>query len=441
MSSFTTLNLPKSILENLEKLGYTNTTKIQEVSLPYILQGKDLIGQGKTGSGKTAAFGIGILLDLDLENTKTNSLVLCPTRELADQVAQELRKLARFEKNIKILTLCGGSPMKPQISSLSHGAHILVGTVGRVLDHFSKDTLDLSELKNVVLDEADKMLDMGFYEDILKILNKTSKKRQTLLFSATFEEKTKKLAEEILNNPMTVKVDTTHHKDVIKEIFYKSESKEELLIDSLKFHRPKSSIVFVNTKAKSYEVIDLLDEYGFDSILLNGDLEQYKRDEVMIQFSNHSFPILVATDVAARGLDIKNLDLVINYEYPFKEENYTHRIGRTARAGEEGVAISLFHNKEKILDETKLESCDFQLKDKTPITSDLETMCINGGKKAKVRKGDILGTLIKDLKLPNDSIKKIDITDRYSYVALKKSEKLDLQTIKIKGKKFKVWFL
>lgn len=442
MNKFTALNIPSSMTENLDSLGYKVMTKIQEESLPHTLKGKDLIGKAKTGSGKTAAFGIALLLKQDFKSLTPKSLVLCPTRELADQVAGELRKLARFKENVKILTLYGGSPMKREMSSLKHGAHIIVGTPGRIIDHLGKETLDLKSVETAVLDEADKMLDMGFYDDIAKILSNTPKSRQTLLFSATMKEKTKKLAAEFLKNPVTVQADTEHQEGVIKESFYSCDDKQEGLVKILKIKRPASSIVFANTKAETETVADFLEEEGFDVLLLNGNLEQYERDEVMIRFANKSVPVLVATDVASRGLDIADLDLVVNYDFPDKPEIYTHRIGRTARAGKEGEAVSLFSKNQKPPQEQELSDLDLQkISNNRPLTSDTDTLCINGGKKSKVRKGDVLGTLIKDLKIAGDSIGKIDITDRYAYVALSKKERINIERIKIKGKSFKVWVL
>ncbi len=334
-NDFSSLALSKEMVENLNALGYTSMTPVQAEALPHILNGDDVIAKAKTGSGKTAAFGIGILSLLEPKFFGVQSLVLCPTRELAEQVASELRRLARFRANIKILTLCGGVAFGPQLGSLVHGAHIVVGTPGRVLKHLDKKSLILDGLKSVVLDEADKMLEMGFSDEMDKVLSFVPTAVQTLLFSATISAEVEEISKSIQNN--AISVETSHEEvanDISEEFYLASENKRaECVVDILNQHRPKNAMIFVNTKVKADELAAWLRQSGVDALALHGDLEQYDRVDVLVQFTNASMSILVATDVAARGIDIKELPLVINYEVPHNQETYTHRIGRTGRAG------------------------------------------------------------------------------------------------------------
>ena len=306
-TTFSAVSLKPELLSNLDTLGYTKMTPIQALSLPTILAGKDVIGQGKTGSGKTAAFGLGVLSNLNVKRFRVQSLVLCPTRELADQVATEIRTLGRAIHNIKVLTLCGGMPMGPQIGSLEHGAHILVGTPGRILDHLEKGRIDLSELNTLVLDEADRMLEMGFQDALDAIISETPASRQTLLFSATFPAQIKQIAQRIMREPEMVKVESTHDTSSIQQYFYKvegTEARDQALELLLLHHQPESAVVFCNTKKEVQNVADELHHKGFSVIELHGDLEQRDRDQALVQFANKSISILVATDVAARGLDV-----------------------------------------------------------------------------------------------------------------------------------------
>ena len=343
-TDFKSLELSEEMLHNLNEIGYTHMTPIQEESLPHILAGLDVIAQAKTGSGKTAAFGIGLLSKLHVKKFKVQSLVLCPTRELADQVAKELRMLARFAHNIKILTICGGVAFGPQLGSLRHGAHIIVGTPGRVLKHLKKETLCLDDLEMLVLDEADRMLDMGFSEEINEVLEFVPKTRQTLLFSATYTDEIMDISASIQKNAINVKTVSTEVANKIVERFYdvSNSQKLDVLINILSNFNPQNVIVFANTKAEVQEIAQTLQKNRIDALAIHGDLEQYERVDVLVQFANKSCPVLVATDVAARGLDIKELAMVINYDVPHTEEIYTHRIGRTARAGAEGLALLLW---------------------------------------------------------------------------------------------------
>lgn len=433
-------------------------TPIQQQSLPAILQGKDVIAQAKTGSGKTAAFGIGLLHHLDSQNYQTQSLVLCPTRELADQVSKEIRRLARPIANTKILTLCGGAPIGPQLASLDHQPHIVVGTPGRILKHLQKGTLKLHSLNSLVLDEADRMLDMGFHDDIMRIIDNTPGNRQTLLFSATYPDGIKDISSAIQNNPVKIHVESLHDNKNIRQVFYeiqkgtRDNKRTEALVALLKHYQPQSSVIFCNRKQQCHELMIELHEQGLHALALHGDLEQKERDEVLVQFSNKSSSMLIATDVAARGLDIKDLHAVINYELSPDPEIHIHRIGRTGRAGNEGLALSLFTASEapKVnaiedyqgssvnVEETSTLNNQEKFKLKPPMV----TLRINAGRRDKIRAGDILGALTKNTKLSGKQIGKIDIFDIVSYVAVEHAIAKQALTIlsdgKIKGRRFRV---
>lgn len=457
--AFSSQKLHPDLLKNLSSLGYTEMTPIQAQSLPHILEGKDVIAQGKTGSGKTAAFALGLLNKLNVKQFRVQSLVLCPTRELADQVAKEIRRLARAIHNIKVLTICGGMPFGPQIGSLEHGAHIVVGTPGRVEEHLRKETLRLDHLTILVLDEADRMLDMGFQPSLDAIVEKIPKDRQTLLFSATYPNEIQSVAQRIMVKPVMAQVESTHDKSTIQQHFFKVDDDKQRLTALrllLQKYRPESSVVFCNTKRETQEVSDQLVSYGFSAVALNGDLEQRERDQALVRFSNKSISVLVATDVAARGLDIEALDAVINYQLARDSEIHIHRIGRTGRAGSKGIACSLYTEKEhyKIahledyLDQLIVAEPlpPIHLLEKMPLTSAMETLQIDGGKKQKVRAGDILGALTgKDggeNGIPGAAVGKINISDNWAYVAVSRDVyKEALQKLgqgKLKGRSFRV---
>jgi len=451
-TSFKTLSLRPELLETLDTLGYTSMTPIQQQALPIVLDGKDVIGQGKTGSGKTATFSLGLLSNLNVKRFRVQTLVLCPTRELADQVAKEVRTLARGIHNIKVLTLCGGMPMGPQIGSLEHGAHILVGTPGRILDHMSKGRINLDELNTLVLDEADRMLDMGFEDAIDTIIEAAPEKRQTLLFSATFPDNISSLAAKVMRNPEMVKVESTHETTTIEQRFFKlntTEERDDALESLLLTHKPESSVVFCNTKKEVQNVTDELSHRGFSVVELHGDMEQREREQALTMFANKSISILVATDVAARGLDVDNLDAVFNFELSRDPEVHVHRIGRTGRAGSKGIAFSFFSEKEEYRVARIDEYMDIAISPSTlpeklverPFYPKMQTIQILGGKKQKVRAGDILGALTKQAGLDGKKIGKINILAMVSYVALEhdivKPALKQLQTGKMKGRNFK----
>lgn len=454
-NSFNTLPLNPKILENLDSLGFTAMTPIQEQALPLILDGSDLIAQAKTGSGKTAAFGLGMLNQLQPENKNWQSLVICPTRELAVQVAKELRRLARTIPNCKILVITGGASEYQQLSSLEHGGHILVGTPGRLLKFLKKGAIDLKTISFLVLDEADRMLDMGFQEEMEAVIAFTPKKKQTLLFSATFPPEIEELSSSFQVNPKRLSVDSKHEKNIIRQIFIEvpdHKQKIEALSRVLGEYRPASTVVFCKTKQICADVARSLSKQGISALPMHGDLEQNERTVVLAKFSNRSCLVLVATDVAARGLDIKDLEAVINLDLPTDAEVYTHRIGRTARAGKVGLAFSFFvpGEKEKLEEienylevqneYKKLE--DFSSAARFNLSAPMKTLYINGGKKDKIRPGDILGALVNEVGLLASQVGNINILDKQSYVAVEAATVdqviAKLNAGKIKGRKFKV---
>jgi ATP-dependent RNA helicase DbpA len=451
-SEFSSLNLSPALLENLASLGYLQMTPIQAQSLPLVLDGKDLIAKAKTGSGKTAAFALGLLSSLNVNRLEVQALVLCPTRELADQVAQEIRRLARALPNVKLVTLCGGTPTAPQSATLGFGAHIAVGTPGRILKHLEQGTLELSGLKTLVLDEADRMLDMGFGEEINRVISHAPQQRQTLLFSATYPEGIAQMSRGVQRNPVEVSVESLHEGSAIEQKLYEVPAGQRLdaLTWLLSHYQPSSCVVFCNTKRACNDVADHLAAKGFSALALNGDLEQRERDQVLVRFANGSATILVATDVAARGLDIKELGAVINFELTYDPEVHVHRIGRTGRAGQQGLALSLYQPNEaqrvNFIEEYQqapmpqgdLAEIGREIK---PIAPQMVTLSIDAGRKTKVRAGDILGALTGEGGIAGADVGKIQISEQYSYVAVKRSVASAalkrLQEGKIKGRTYR----
>ncbi len=455
--AFSSLSLSPAVLANLQRLGYEHMTPIQAASLPLALAGHDLIAQAKTGSGKTAAFALALLDRLNPRHFAVQALVLCPTRELAEQVTQEVRRLARAEDNIKILTLCGGSTMRPQIASLAHGAHVVVGTPGRILDHLSRDTLPLDALQTLVLDEADRMLDMGFAEDIAQVVKACPKQRQTLLFSATYPDGVSQMASRFMREPREVKLTERHAQHQIRQRFYQVQDSERLHAVGLLLNhfRPVSTLAFCNTKQQCRDLAAVLQAQGIVALELHGDLDQRDRDQVLVQFSNRSCSVLVATDVAARGLDIAQLEAVINVDITPDVEVHTHRVGRTGRAGEVGWAFSLASMDEMgrvgRIDQMQGRASEFHpLSELTPTSTQalrppMATLQILGGRKEKIRAGDVLGALTKDLGLPAAQIGKINVNEFSTYVAVAQevapAALRALNAGKVKGKSVKVRML
>jgi len=453
-ADFSTLPLTPATLANLTALGYTAMTPIQAASLPAALLGKDIIAQAKTGSGKTAAFALTLLANLNPRRFAVQTLVLCPTRELADQVTTEIRRLARSEDNIKVVTLCGGVPLRGQTASLEHGAHIVVGTPGRVMDHLERGSLDLEALNTLVLDEADRMLDMGFFDDIVKVAKQCPKTRQTLLFSATYPEGIAKLSAQFMRDPVTVKVEAQHTGNQIEQRWYEVKDSQRLhTVGQLLAHfRPASTLAFCNTKAQCRDLVDVLRAEGHSALALFGELEQRERDQVLVRFANKSCSVLVATDVAARGLDIAALACVINVDVTPDSEVHIHRIGRTGRAGETGLALNLaslyeMGNVGKIEVLQKKETVWSPLSELTPtgkgpLIPPMVTLHIQGGRKEKIRPGDVLGALTADLGYTREQVGKINVNEWSTYVAVDRDIAQQaasrLNAGRIKGKSVKV---
>jgi ATP-independent RNA helicase DbpA len=456
-TAFNTLPLSPATLTNLQRLGYLEMTAIQAASLPPALLGKDLIAQAKTGSGKTAAFALTLLANLNPRRFAVQTLVLCPTRELADQVTAEVRRLARAEDNIKVITLCGGVPLRGQLASLEHGAHIVVGTPGRVMDHLDRASLKLDALNTLVLDEADRMLDMGFIDDITKVARQCPPARQTLLFSATYPEGIAKLAAQFMRDPVTVKVQAQHASGQIEQRWYEVKAGERIpAVARLLLHfRPASALAFCNTKVRCRELVAALQAEGFHALALYGELEQRERDQVLVRFANRSCTVLVATDVAARGLDIANLAAVINVDVTPDTEVHVHRIGRTGRAGETGLALNLASLDEmgavgRIEQLQGRESVWHPLTELTPapggpLVPPMATLHLQAGRKDKIRPGDVLGALTADLGYTREQIGKIDINEFSTYVAVERSiapqAASRLNAARIKGRGIKVRLL
>lgn len=451
---FKNLELSQEILSNLDSLGYLEMTPIQEKGLPFVLSNRDFIGQANTGSGKTAVFALGILSKLDMSHQQPQALVLCPTRELAEQVCVEIRRLARFTNNIKVLTLAGGTEERHKIKSLKQGAHIIVGTPGRIKKLVDKGDLKLSSLKVLVLDEADRLLEMGFIDDINHIASMTPIDRQTLLFSATFPHGIKTLSASLQEDAAQVTIDSQHQQNTIKQLFLKVEDengKFDALVLMLGHFQPKSALIFCNSRETCSKVANLLKRLKIDALQIHSELEQQDRTLVLTKFANKSCCVLVATDLASRGLDIKDVEVVINYDLPSDHELYIHRIGRTGRAGQEGLALSLYTHKERSMLvsieeylKTPCQTIEFNELKKNKLTSfkpTMTTIYISGGRKDNIRPGDILGALTGEIGLQGKNVGNIRILEVNSYVAIENLH-VDralkgLQAGKIKGKRFR----
>lgn len=471
-TGFATLSLPLAQLANLTELGYLAMTPVQAASLPLALAGHDLIVQAKTGSGKTAAFGLALLANLARPTTAApppdptqatpagrgvQALVLSPTRELADQVTTEIRRLARSQPNLKTLTLCGGTPLHPQRASLAHGADIVVGTPGRIIDHLARGTLKLEALNTLVLDEADRLLEMGFFDDIATIARQCPKQRQTLLFSATYPSGIAELSRQLMHNPKEVKADTQHAAGQIEQRFYEMRDEERLhtVAKLLAHFRPVRTLAFCNTRQQCRDLVDVLRAAGYSASALHGELEQRDRDQVLIQFANRSCSVLAATDVAARGLDIAELEAVINVDITPDPQVHIHRIGRTGRLDARGLALSLAS-----LDEMgsvgKIELLQAAESDWHPLSElapapggplqpPMMTLHIAGGRKEKIRAGDLLGALTGEAGLTAAQVGKINVNEFSTYVAVDRRIARQacerLAAGKVKGKRVKVRLL
>ena len=454
MTDFSQLALSPALLSAVESLGYAAMTPVQRESLPPILAGRDVIAEARTGSGKTAAFALGLLNSLDADVIRLQALVLCPTRELADQVSKAIRRLAVNVPNVKLLTLCGGMPLGPQLASLEHDPHIVVGTPGRVQEHLKRESLHGGGIKMLVLDEADRMLDMGFEEAIDDIIKRISKHHQTLLFSATYPENIRQISQRVQRDPVQITVDASQESSTIRQGFVEVEPnvKADVLGRIITHEKPEATLVFCNMRKDTEALAAELDRRGFSALALHGDLEQRDRDEVLVRFANRSCSILVATDVAARGLDIAALPLVVSYDVAHDVDTHTHRIGRTGRAGASGLAIALVSAREL----PKLKAIEERLG--APVSrypakpvgdgrkvlnlAPNKTLVIDAGRKDKLRPGDILGALTGEAGLDAKDIGKIDVYATRAYVAIRRdlaNKALErLRAGKIKGRNFRV---
>jgi ATP-independent RNA helicase DbpA len=455
MTVFASLPLKPALLASVETVGYTDMTPVQARSLPPMLDGRDVIVQAQTGSGKTAAFGLSLLQSLDADTIRLQALVLCPTRELADQVSKAIRKLAANIPNVKLLTLCGGMPLGPQLASLTHDPHIVVGTPGRVQEHLKRGSLHGGGIGVLVLDEADRMLDMGFSEAIDDIVGRIAKHHQTLLFSATYPQEIRAVSRRLQRDPVEVTVDApVDEQPAIAQRFHEVEPAQKLdaLAQLLAGAHAEHALVFCNMRRDVDAVALELDRRGFSALALHGDMEQRDRDEVLVRFANRSCAVLVATDVAARGLDIVALPLVISYDIPHDPETHTHRIGRTGRAGQSGLAITLCTSLErpKAANIEQLQGAPLPwrpLKVAAPTgkvlhLAPMKTLVIDAGRQDKLRPGDILGALTGDAGLTADAIGKIDVYATRAYVAIARAQAgkaLErLRSGRIKGRNFRV---
>lgn len=452
MTEFSRLTLIEPLQHALTEAGYAEMTPVQEASLPAILSGRDVIAQARTGSGKTAAFALGLLSSLDATVVRLQGLVLCPTRELADQVSREIRKLARFIPNVKVLTLCGGVPLRPHLASLAHEPHIVVGTPGRILELIERQALPLQAINALVLDEADRMLDMGFADAIDTIVQATPQQRQTLLFSATIPQPVREISRQFQHEALDVTIPDEPDDASIEQTFFEvaAESKLHALESLLLWYRPESAVVFCNTRQEVRAVAEELANRGFSVLALHGELDQREREEMLVRFANRSCTILVASDVAARGLDIADLAMVINFDIASDADTHLHRIGRTGRAGRRGVALSLCSPRESTranviedrLGETLIWGTLPAGSAAEPWSAPFVTLAIDAGRQDKLRPGDLLGALTGDAGLPGSAVGKIDVFPTRTYVAIDQASHVRamqrLRAGKINGRTFRI---
>jgi ATP-independent RNA helicase DbpA len=452
MTEFSTLALAEPLQLALKEVGYERMTPVQASSIPPILAGRDVVAQARTGSGKTAAFALGLLSALDIAAATLQGLVLCPTRELADQVSREIRRLARFIPNVKVLTLCGGVPLRPHLASLAHEPNIVVGTPGRILELLQKKALPLKSIRVLVLDEADRMLDMGFAEDLHTILEATPKRRQTLLFSATIPQSIREISKELQRDPVNITVPDEPEESSIEQVFFelRAEQKVAALKALLLQYRPESAVVFCNTRDDVRAVAGELATSHFAVLALHGELDQREREEMLVCFANRSCTVLVASDVAARGLDITDLPMVINFDLAGNADTHLHRIGRTGRAGRHGVALSLCVPR----DSERVKLIEARLGEPlrwgewesraagAPLLAPFVTIAVDAGRQHKLRPGDLLGALTGDAGIPATAVGKIDVFPTRTYVAIAQEwhEKAfqQLRSGKIKGRTIRV---
>ena len=452
MPDFSTLALIDPLQRGLEELGYAQMTPVQASSLPAILAGRDVVVQARTGSGKTAAFALGLLAALDAASVTLQGLVLCPTRELADQVSREIRRLARFIPNTKVLTLCGGVPLRPHLASLAHVPHLVVGTPGRILEMIQNDALPLTAVRILVLDEADRMLDMGFADELRSIIESTPAQRQTLLFSATIPPSIREISRQLQRDPLDITVADAPDEAGIEQRFYAVEERQKpaVLEALLLQHDPDSAVVFCNTRDGVRALAEALEARGFAVLALHGQLDQRDREEMLVRLANRSCTVLVASDVAARGLDVTGLSMVVNFDIAADADTHLHRIGRTGRAGHRGVALSLCLPRDskrvRLIEDRLGEPLQWREipspSDRTPPPAPFVTIAVDAGRKDKLRPGDLLGALTGDAGIPAVAVGKIDVFPTRTYVAIAREwhdqALRRLRSGKIKGRTFRV---
>jgi ATP-independent RNA helicase DbpA len=425
---FSLLPLPASWHANLEQLGYHEMTPIQALALPPMLEGRDVLGQAGTGTGKTAAFGLALLSRITPRCGRPGALVLCPTRELAAQVADELRRLARPLAHTRVLTLSGGSSIQRERASLEHGVDVVVGTPGRVQDHLARNRLDLGAIRTLVLDEADRMLEMGFVDAVSAIARATWADRQTHLFSATFPDAVRTLSTAFQRDAVHVVAPADDSAAGVTKLIYDIGTLDRrlALTQILAHHQPASAVVFCNHRETCDVVAEALTVSGFAAVALHGGMDQHDRNTVLLLLRNGSLRLLVATDVAARGLDIDELGAVINYDLPRDQDTFVHRIGRTARAGHEGLAITLAapHDRRTVDDlragplaGVPLSPLPAPGAERAPAPA-MITIAIQGGRHDRLRPGDIVGALTTEVGIAAADIGQISVMDRISFVAL-----------------------
>jgi ATP-independent RNA helicase DbpA len=457
MTSFASIALPPPLAKAVEVLGFGEMTPVQAQTLPPLLAGQDVIAQARAGSGKTVAFGLALLARLRSDAPVVQALVLCPTRELADQVGGEIRRLARFIPNVRLVTLCGGVPVRTQRPALEQAPHVLVGTPGRILDHLRRGTVVLDALDVLVLDEADRMLDMGFLEDIQEVVARAPAARQTMLFSATYTDEVRAVSRRLQRAPVEITVAQGADEIAIEQILYEVEPPDrfEALTALLAQHQADPALVFCHTRNDARALAERLSGRGHDALTLHGELDQRDRDEVLLRFAHGSCAVLVATDVAARGLDIKGLPLVISWELPTDPDVHTHRIGRTGRAGRPGLALALCGPRERAR-AAAIEARQGRPMRREPLPpappaappapAPMVTLLVEGGRQEKLRPGDLLGAFTGELGLPGDAVGKIDVGQTRAYVSIARARaEATLQAIrgasgriKVKGKAFRV---
>jgi ATP-independent RNA helicase DbpA len=453
MNNFADLNLIDPLTQALAEVDYAQMTPVQAAALPAILAGRDVLVQAQTGSGKTAAFALGLLSKLDPTQVRLQGLVLCPTRELADQVSREIRRLARFIPNVKVLTLCGGVPLRPHLASLAHEPHIVVGTPGRLLELIEHAALPLKALAVLVLDEADRMLDMGFAPAIAQLMEHLPKPRQTLMFSATIPPAIRAISRGLQQAALDVTLSVEPEDALIEQLFFEVEPAQKLAAVAalLLSYRPESAVIFCNTRQVVRSVADELTARKFSVLFLHGELDQREREEMLVRFANRSATVLVASDVAARGLDIVDLPMVINFDLATDPDTHLHRVGRTGRAGRRGLALSLCSAQESPRANLIKERLGVALRwgkvpalarANAPLVAPFITVAIDAGRQDKLRPGDLLGALTGVAGLPATAVGKIDVFPTRTYVAIARDwhqrAVAGLRLGKIKGRNFRV---